>query len=159
MGICIFRGNTMQTFGRFFLINRSQERKDFGLRISSMTGQAGKLDYVYPIACVTAYLRAVEEREWLTLLECILAQCVYGKVILNSGDSITGLYSIPDAMRHERTLLVILRRNGRTGKDVTVYGEFAEMALEGVLEKTVQVQQRCGERSEQGKRSEGRAII
>lgn len=117
----------------------SQERKDFGLRISSMAGQAGKLDYVYPIACVQD-LRAVEEQEWLTLLECILEQCVYGKVILDLGDSIAGLYSI--LARCDMIYTPVIDEAAALAKMSQYTENLRKMGLEEILEKTVQVKMR-----------------
>lgn len=137
-GNLYFPGEQDQTLGDL-LYYCSQERKDFGLRISSMTGQAGKPDYVYPIACVQD-LRAVEEREWLTLLECILEQCVYGKVILDLGDSITGLYSI--LMRCDTIYTPVIEEAAALAKMSQYTENLRKMGLEEVLEKTVQVKMR-----------------
>ena len=104
-----------------------------------MTGQAGKLYYVYPIACVQD-LRAVEEREWLTLLECILEQCVYGKVILDLGDSITGLYS--SLMRCDTIYTPVIEEAAALAKMSQYTENLRKMGLEEVLEKTVQVKMR-----------------
>lgn len=117
----------------------SQERKDFGLRISSIVGQNGKLDYAAPISCVQD-LRAVEEREWLTLLECILEQCIYGKVILDLGDSIAGLYSI--LSRCDTVYTPVIEDAAALAKLSQYTENLQKMGKEEILEKTIQIKMR-----------------
>ena len=66
---------------------------DHGLKISSMTGQIGRLDYIRPMENVMD-LRDVREEEWLRLFGMIAEKCVYEAVILDLGDGIDGLYEI-----------------------------------------------------------------
>ncbi len=117
----------------------SQGRKDLGLRISSIVGQCGKLDYVSPISCVQD-LRAVSENEWFTLLECILEQCVYGKVILDLGDSIAGLYSI--LLRCDTIYTPVIEEAAALAKLSQYTENLRKMGKEEILEKTVQVKMR-----------------
>lgn len=70
-----------------------QERTDCGLKISSMTGQLGQLDYIRPMKNVMD-LRDVRKEEWLSLLDTVAEKCIYEAVILDLGDSIDGLYDI-----------------------------------------------------------------
>ena len=70
-----------------------QERVDYGLKTSLMTGQYEKLDYIMPIANEKD-LREVTKEEWLTFLDTIMEQCIYQTVILDLGDCILGLYEI-----------------------------------------------------------------
>ena len=66
---------------------------DHGLKISSMTGQIGRLDYIRPMENVMD-LRDVREEEWLRLFGMIAEKCAYEAVILDLGDGIDGLYEI-----------------------------------------------------------------
>ena len=70
-----------------------QERTDYGLKISSMTGQLGRLDYIRPMRN-EADLRDVKRSEWMRLLDVVGEQCAYKAVILDLGDGICGLYDI-----------------------------------------------------------------
>lgn len=73
-----------------------QERSDHGLKISSMTGQSGGMDYIMPMKNEID-LRAVRGEEWISLFDQILDKCIYEVVILDLGDCIDGLY---DILRH-----------------------------------------------------------
>ena len=70
-----------------------QERQDHGLKISSMTGQFGGMDYILPMKNETD-LRAVRGEEWILLFDRILEKCIYEVIILDLGDCIDGLYDI-----------------------------------------------------------------
>lgn len=70
-----------------------QERQDYGLKISSMTGQSGSMDYIMPMKNETD-LRAVRGEEWIKLFGNILEKCIYEVLILDLGDCIDGLYDI-----------------------------------------------------------------
>ena len=70
-----------------------QERQDYGLKISSMTGQSGGMDYIMPMKNETD-LRAVRGEEWINLFAQILEKCIYEVIILDLGDCIDGLYDI-----------------------------------------------------------------
>ena len=70
-----------------------QERQDYGLKISSMTGQFGGMDYIMPMKNEMD-LRAVKGDEWLHLFGQILEKCIYEVLILDLGDCIDGLYDI-----------------------------------------------------------------
>lgn len=70
-----------------------QERTDYGLKISSMTGQFENMDYIMPMS--NEYdLRNVRKEEWLELFQIILDQCIYEVILLDLGDCIDGLYEI-----------------------------------------------------------------
>ena len=70
-----------------------QERTDYGLKISSMTGQSGGMDYILPMENESD-LRTIRGNEWLRLFEDILEKCIYEVLILDLGDCIDGLYEI-----------------------------------------------------------------
>ncbi len=70
-----------------------QERTDYGLKISSMTGQYGRMDYIMPMKNESD-LRAVSGEEWISLFNRILEKCIYEILILDLGDCISGLYDI-----------------------------------------------------------------
>lgn len=87
-----FPGNEGEDLGSLLYCMR-QERSDHGLKISSMTGRLGHLDYIRPMKNVMD-LRDVKEAEWLRLFGMIAEKCVYEAVILDLGDCIDGLYEI-----------------------------------------------------------------
>ena len=70
-----------------------QERTDYGLKISSMTGQYGRMDYIMPMENEPD-LRSVSGEEWISLFDRILEKCIYEVLILDLGDCINGLYDI-----------------------------------------------------------------
>ena len=70
-----------------------QERTDHGLKISSMTGRSGGMDYIMPMENESD-LRSVRGEEWISLFDQILEKCIYEAVILDLGDCIDGLYDI-----------------------------------------------------------------
>lgn len=87
-----FPGNEGENLGDLLYCMR-QERSDHGLKISSMTGQIGRLDYIRPMENVMD-LRDVRAEEWMQLFGMIAEKCVYEAVILDLGDGINGLYEI-----------------------------------------------------------------
>lgn len=70
-----------------------QERSDYGLKISSMAGQIGKMDFIAPMENEQD-LRSVSREEWTALFDMILEECIYDTVILDLGDCVDGLYEI-----------------------------------------------------------------
>lgn len=87
-----FPGNEGEDLGDLLYCMR-QERSDHGLKISSMTGQLGRMDYIRPIENVIDLLD-VKKEEWFRLFGMIAEKCVYEAVILDLGDGIDGLYEI-----------------------------------------------------------------
>lgn len=87
-----FPGNEGENLGDLLYCMR-QERSDHGLRISSMTGRLGRMDYIRPMENVMD-LRAVRAEEWQRLFGLIAEKCAYEAVILDLGDGIDGLYGI-----------------------------------------------------------------
>ena len=87
-----FPGNEGEDLGDLLYCIR-QERSDHGLKISTMTGQIGRLDYIRPMENVMD-LRAVRKEEWFRLFDVIAEKCVYEAVILDLGDGIDGLCEI-----------------------------------------------------------------
>ena len=70
-----------------------QERTDHGLKISSMTGRLGGMDFIMPMENESD-MRSVRGEEWISLFDQILEKCIYEVVILDLGDCIDGLYDI-----------------------------------------------------------------
>lgn len=70
-----------------------QDGGNQGMKISSMTGQINGLDYILPMKNEVDF-RAVKEKEWISLLSIIREKCIYDTIILDIGDSISGLYEI-----------------------------------------------------------------
>ena len=70
-----------------------QERTDHGLKISSMAGRLGGMDFIMPMENESD-MRSVRGEEWISLFDQILEKCIYEVVILDLGDCIDGLYDI-----------------------------------------------------------------
>lgn len=64
-----------------------------GMKISSMTGQINGLDYILPMKNEVDF-RSVKVDEWISLLDTIKKKCIYECIILDLGDSVSGLYDI-----------------------------------------------------------------
>lgn len=112
-----------------------QEKGNLGLRISMMAEQDGKLDYILPMP----YLRDLQEvtkEEWMKLFERILEQCIYGKVILDLGDSVDGLFEILKSCHTIYTPYI--EERAAQAKLAQYVENLRKMGLESVLEKTVQ---------------------
>lgn len=75
------------------LYYQRQEKENLGIRVSTMAMQMEQLDYIYPMPYLQD-LKAVKREEWLELLERICQECIYGKIILDIGDSIDGLFEV-----------------------------------------------------------------
>lgn len=87
-----FSGRTEYDLGDLIYCMK-QERTDYGIKISTMTGQIDGLDYISPMNNEQD-LRMVSKDEWITLLDRICDECIYEAVILDLGDCINGLYEI-----------------------------------------------------------------
>ena len=91
-GSYYFPENTGKDLGDLIYCMK-QERTDHGLKISSMTGRSGGMDYIMPMENESD-LRAVKGEEWISLFSQILEMCIYEVIILDLGDCIDGLYDI-----------------------------------------------------------------
>ena len=87
-----FKGEKNQDLGDL-LYYLKQERIDYGLKASLMTGQYKQLDYIMPISNEND-LREVTKKEWIYFLDTIMDHCIYKAVILDLGDCVSGLYDI-----------------------------------------------------------------
>lgn len=112
-----------------------QEKGKLAFRISTMTGQMGKLDYLEPIPYVEDF-QAVTEEEWLDLLEMIQRECIYKKIILDLGDSVSGLFRI---LQKCTTIYTPYIEEGAARAKLTQYTEnLRKTGKEDILEKTIQ---------------------
>lgn len=112
-----------------------QEKGNLGLRISMMAGQAENLDYILPMPYVQD-LQGISAEEWLKLFDQILENCIYGKIILDLGDSVNGLFQILDACDTVYTPYI---EEGAARAKLNQYAEnLRKTGKEKVLEKTIQ---------------------
>lgn len=128
-----FPDQTGQNLGDLLYYIR-QEKGNLGLRISTMAGQIGDLNYIAPMP-VTQDLREVREEEWLKLCDEILTNCIYKNVILDLGDGIKGLYSL---LRACHTVYTLHPEDPVSQAKLFQYTENLRlMGFEDVLEHTV----------------------
>lgn len=113
-----------------------QEKGNLGMRISMIAGQYENLDYIMPIPCVQD-LWAVKEEEWITLCERILKECIYGKVILDLGDSVEGLHRI--LQRCTNIYTPYIDEPAAAAKMKQYVDNIRRMGMEDILEKTIQM--------------------
>ena len=100
-----------------------------------MAGQYEGLDYILPMPCAQD-LRAVTEEEWILLCEKILKECIYGKVILDIGDSVNGLYQI--LKKCDSIYTPYIDEPSAAAKMRQYTENIRKMGLEEILEKTTQ---------------------
>lgn len=113
-----------------------QEKRNLGMKISMIAGQYENLDYVMPIPCVQD-LKSIREDEWITLCDQILRECIYGKVILDLGDSVNGLYQILN--RCTNIYMPYIDEPVAAAKIGQYVDNVRKLGMEEILEKTVQV--------------------
>lgn len=87
-----FPEDTGQNLGDLLYFMR-QEKMNQGLKLSTMAGQTGSMDYIAPMENEHD-LRGVKKEEWIDLIDMIFRKCIYEVVILDLGDSINGLYDL-----------------------------------------------------------------
>ena len=123
-----------------------QDKGNLGMRISILAGQYENLDYIMPISCVQD-LKAVREEEWISLCERIRKECIYGKVILDLGDSIDGLYSL--LSRCTKIYMPYIDESVASAKMKQYVENVRKLGMDEILEKTIQVRM---DAIEEGKR-------
>ncbi|MBQ8559785.1 MAG: hypothetical protein IJ439_07390 [Tyzzerella sp.] len=70
-----------------------QENGNTPLRLSTMVGKLGELDYIPPIL-ISTDLKEIKLEEWKQLLETILENSAYENVVLDLGEGVQGLFHI-----------------------------------------------------------------
>lgn len=91
-GSCYFKWEEGKDLGDL-LYSLRQEGIEYGICISSMAGQNGKMDYILPMKHEQD-LRAVRKDDWMMLFDMIEKECIYDAVLLDLGDCVDGLYDI-----------------------------------------------------------------
>ena len=137
-----FPEQTGQNLGDLLYYIR-QEKGNLGLRISTMAGQIGEMDYITPMPVIQD-LREVEEEVWLKLLREVFSNCIYKTVILDLGDGIKGLFPV---LRNCQTVYTLYTDDPVSLAKLQQYTENLRlMGFEDVLEHTVQkkVQMKAG---------------
>lgn len=112
-----------------------QEQLNLGMRISMMAGQLGKLDYIEPM-CFLQDLKGVSQEEWIGLLQQILHQCIYKKIILDLGDSVNGLFEILAFCDVVYTPYIEDRISRM--KLIQYTENLRKTGMDGIIEKTIQ---------------------
>ncbi len=112
-----------------------QERGNFAVYMSTMAGQDEKLDYILPMPYVQD-MKAVGKEEWTGLLDKILEECIYEKVILDLGDSVDGLLDILGQCAAVYTPYI--EEPAAKAKLNQYFENLRKMGREDILEKTVQ---------------------
>lgn len=133
-GSCYFPEETGQNLADLLYYIRQSEGH-LGFRISAIAGRVGEMDYIPPMP-VMQDLRAVEESEWLRLIEAVFSQTIYKSVILDLGDGINGLYRI---LRECHTVYTLYGDDGVSQAKLKQYSENLRLTgFEDVLEHTIQ---------------------
>ncbi len=117
------------------LYYQKQERGNIGIRLSTIAGQLEKLDYVSPLPYLQD-LKSVKKEEWLKLLERILRECIYEKVIVDIGDCVDGMFEI---LRFCDVIYTPYIEETVSQAKMMQYTEnLRKTGMEDILEKTVQ---------------------
>lgn len=113
-----------------------QNKGSLGMRISMIAGQYENLDYIMPIPNVQD-LKAVREDEWLMLCEKICKECIYGKIILDLGDSMNGLYAL--LKQCSKIYMPYIDEPAAAAKMKQYVDNIRKLGMEEILEKTIQM--------------------
>lgn len=141
---CYFSEKTEQNLGDLLYYLR-QNKGNLGMRISMIAGQDDNLDYITPISYVQD-LKEVKEEEWLNLCERIQEECIYGKIVLDLGDSIDGLYTI---LRKCKTIYTPYIEEPIAAFKMKQYVEnIRKLGMDEILEKTIQVKMDVDEKGD-----------
>lgn len=141
---CYFSEKTEQNLGDLLYYLR-QNKGNLGMRISMIVGQDDNLDYITPISYVQD-LKAVKEEEWINLCERIQAECIYGKIILDLGDSIDGLYTL---LRKCKSIYMPYIEDPVASAKMKQYVEnIRKLGMDEILEKTIQVRMDVDEKGD-----------
>lgn len=129
-----FHDQTGQTLADLLYYAR-QEKDNFGLRISMMAGQDEELDYILPMPYVQD-LQGVSVDEWMKLFDRILENCIYKVIILDLGDSISGLFQILE--KCDTVYTPYIEDDAAHAKMNQYVENLRKTGKEKVLEKTIQ---------------------
>ncbi len=113
-----------------------QNKGNLGMRVSMIAGQDEKLDYIMPIPYVQD-LKAVKEEEWITLCERISKECIYGKIILDIGDSIRGVFALLEKCKS--IYMPYIEEPTAMEKMKQYVENIRKLGMDELLEKTIQV--------------------
>ena len=112
-----------------------QDYENLGLKISTMTGQMDKLDYITPIS-IQQDLHVIKTEHWLDLISKILHHCIYETIILDVSDGIQGLYEILDSC--DLIYTHFIEESPALGKMKMYTENLIQTGYESILEKTIQ---------------------
>lgn len=142
------------------IYSMKQQWGDSGVRISSMAGRCGKLDYIRPMG-MEQDLRSVREEEWIRLIDLIFEKCIYRAVILDLGDSVNGLYGILEKCSRIYTLYnsekISAAKLEQYEKNLTDAG-YADV-LSRTIKRQVRKVRSGSERAEDAKNEQNRFIV
>lgn len=117
------------------LYYQRQEKDQLGIRISTIAGQMGRLDYIYPLSYLQD-LKAVKKEEWIALFGRICKECIYGKVILDLSDCVDGLFEILECC--DVVYTPYIEETISRAKLMQYTESLRKTGMENILEKTVQ---------------------
>lgn len=122
-----------------------QEETNFGVKISAMTGQSEKMDYIMPIEN-ECDLRNIKREEWIGMINTIFEECIYEIIILDLGDSIDGLYDILNMC--DRIYTLYLEEGAAMAKLDQYERTLVSSGYEEILKKTVKKRVKWAKRTE-----------
>lgn len=141
---CYFSGRPDQNLGDLLYYLR-QNKGNLGMKISMIAGQDENLDYIMPISYVQD-LKAVKEEEWINLCERIQEECIYGKIILDLGDSIDGLYTLLGKCKN--IYMPYIEEPVAAAKMKQYVENIRKLGMDEILEKTIQVRMDVDEKGD-----------
>lgn len=141
---CYFSERPDQNLGDLLYYLR-QNKGNLGMKISMIAGQDENLDYIMPISYIQD-LKAVKEEEWIQLFERIQEECIYGKIILDLGDSIDGLYVLLGKCKN--IYMPYIEEPAAAAKMKQYVENIRKLGLDEILEKTIQVRMNVEEKGD-----------
>lgn len=109
---------------------------NFGARISTIIRQMGCLDYVLPCP-VSLDLKEVSAKEWCALIQRLLEESIYDRIILDLSDCIQGLYEVLELC--SKIYVTVSSQMYATKKTAIWERELQLIGKEALLEKVIKI--------------------
>lgn len=117
-----------------------QEKGNLNIRLGIMTGDMEGLEYIAPMG-ISEDLKKVTFEEWKELLEELLSQRVYKKIIIDFGECVQGLWNLLDLCR--QIYMPVNKEKESYAKVLQFQKNVELLGYENLLEKMVQLEIDC----------------
>lgn len=114
-----------------------QEKGNLNIRLGIMTGDMEGLEYVAPMT-ISEDLKKVTFEEWKDLLEVLLSQRVYQKIIIDFGECIQGLWNLLNLC--QQIYMPVSHQQESYAKILQFERNIEVLGYKELLEKTTQLE-------------------